>query len=194
MTKVGFKRATIGIFDDSGALVDSHVFEGQADGGASVTAEITGLSKEPVRVYGSDISYYVSQRGTGDVTVSLSLLDAPEEFVDKALGYEVTADGISFAGEKTEAPYSSLLLESSNLQGETVLLGFFKGKFTKDGETINTLTNEPITPEPDVFTFNAITETKSGEASGQVLGKYVGDEAETITKLKNLVVPTVPAG
>ena len=31
MTTVGFKRATIGIFDDSGALVDSHVFEGQTN-------------------------------------------------------------------------------------------------------------------------------------------------------------------
>lgn len=194
MTKVGFKRATIGVFDETGSLVDSHVFEGQTNEGASTSAEITGLSKEPVRVYGSDISYYVSQRGTGDVSVALSLLDAPEEFADKILGYEVSTDGISFVGEATDAPYCSLLLESSNLQGDTVLLGFFKGKFTKDGETINTLTNETYTPEPDLFTFSAVTETKSGEANGQILGKYAGGDEEAITKLKNLVVATVPAG
>lgn len=194
MTKVGFKRATVGIFDEAGALVDSHVFEGRQDEGASVSAEITGLSKEPVRAYGSDISYYISQRGTGDVNVSLSLLDIPDEFLNATLGYETNADGIAFIGEDTEAPYCSLLLESSNLQGDTALLGFFKGKFSKDGDVLNTQTNETFTPEPDALTFSAVTETKSGESNGQVVGKYVGTEEATITKLKSLVVPTVPAG
>lgn len=194
MTTVGFKRATIGIFDDSGALVDSHVFEGQTNKGATTSAEITGLSKDPVRVYGSDISYYVSQRGTGDVAVALNLLDAPEEFVDKMLGYDVGTDGIAFIGESTDAPYCSLLLESSNLKGDAALLGFFKGKFTKDGETLNTLTNETFTPEPDLYTFNAVTETRAGEANGQILGKYSGSDESAITKLKNLVVSTVPSG
>lgn len=194
MTRVGFKRATIGIFDEAGALVDSHIFEGRQDEGASVSAEITGLSKEPVRVYGSDISYYMSQRGTGDVNVSLSLLDIPDEFLNDILGYETNSDGIAFIGEDTEAPYCSLLLESSNLQGDTALLGFFKGKFSKDGEVLNTQTNETFTPEPDALTFNAVTETKSGESNGQVVGKYAGTEEATITKLKSLVVPTVPAG
>lgn len=194
MTRVGFKRATVGIFDEAGALVDSHVFEGRQDEGASVSAEITGLSKEPVRVYGSDISYYMSQRGTGDVNVALSLLDIPDEFLNATLGYETNEDGIAFIGEGTEAPYCSLLLESSNLQGDTALLGFFKGKFSKDGEVLNTQTNETFTPEPDALTFNAVTETKSGESNGQVVGKYAGTEEATITKLKSLVVPTVPAG
>ena len=192
MTKVGFKRATIGIYDATGTMTDSHVFEGQTDEGATTTAEITGLSKEPVRVYGSDISYYISQRGTGDVNVALSLLDAPDTFVNKMLGYQTNTDEIAFIGEDTEAPYCSLLLESSNLQGDTVLLGFFRGKFSKDGETINTLTGDTFTPEPDLYTFNAITETRDGESKGQVLGKYIGTEPTAITSLTKLVIPTTP--
>ncbi len=70
MTLVGFKKMTIGVFDEAGKIptANQFVIEGKQDKGATVSAEITGLSKEPTKVYGSDIAYYVSQKGTGAVS------------------------------------------------------------------------------------------------------------------------------
>lgn len=192
MTLVGFKRATIGILDTDGNVLSKHVVEGKQSEGATSTANISGLSATPVKVYGSDIAYYVSQRGTGDVSVDLGVLDLPDTFSDEMLGYHKATSGITFVGRDTEAPYAAVLLESSDLQGNTALLGFFKGKFSKETITLNTLGEGNYTPEAETFVFTAIEDDKDGESEGNVLGKYVGSEAETITALQALVLPEVP--
>lgn len=194
MTLVGFKRATIGILDADGNVIEEHVVEGKQDEGATTTADISGLSATPVRVHGSDIVYYVSQRGTGDVVVNLGLLDLPDTFSDKLLGYVVATSGITFVGKDTEPPYVALMLESSNLKGDTALLAFFKGKMSKESVTLNTLGEGDYTPEAETFVFNAIEDDKDGESSGNVLGKYVGSDTVTIDALKALVLPPVVAG
>ena len=45
MQLVGFKRATVGIFDKTGKMTRQFVIQGDQDKGATVSAEITGLSK-----------------------------------------------------------------------------------------------------------------------------------------------------
>lgn len=192
MTLVGFKRATIGILDDDGNTTKTYVVEGKSNKGATTTAEITGLSKEATKVYGSDIVYYISQLGTGDVAVNLGLLDLPDEANDEILGYKTTSNGISYLGEDTEPPFVSLLLESSDLSGETALLGFFKGKMSKDAINLNTLNESGFTPEAETYNFTASNDTKEGESKGQVLGKYVGTEETSIDALKKMVFP--PSG
>lgn len=193
---VGFKRATIGIFDNDGTLLESHVIEGKQNEGATSTADITGLSSETVRVAGSDIIYYVAQKGTGEVSVDLGVIDLPTEVNDAILGYRQTESKISMIGNSTEPPYCALLLESSDLQGETALLGFFKGKFSKDAMNLSTLDpSTPYEPEAETIVFNAINDDKEGESNGEVVGKYVGTDEAAITELRDLVLPAeVPAG
>lgn len=194
---VGFKRATIGVFDETGVKISEHVIEGKQNQGATSTANITGLSSEPVRVAGSDIVYYIAQEGTGDVAVDLGIIDLSNEVMDTILGYKKTTSGISMIGKSTKPPYCSLLLESSDAKGEKALLGFFKGKFSKDAVNLNTLDpSVPYTPEAESIVFNAINDDKEGESEGEVVGKYVGDEEAAITELKELVLPgeVVPAG
>ncbi len=55
---------TIGVFDSTGKIpaANLYVIEGEQNKGATVSAEISGLSKEPSKVYGSNIAYYVSQK------------------------------------------------------------------------------------------------------------------------------------
>lgn len=189
MQPVGFKRATVGIFDKTGNMTRQFVIQGDQDKGATVSAEITGLSKEPSKVYGSDVAYYVSQKGTGDVAVDFGFLDLVEKDSDEILGYKTTENGLSFIGEDTEPPYCSVLLESEDLSGETALLGFFKGKFSKDGETLNTQTNDTFEPEAQSYTFAAIASDVEGDQKGQTVVKYVGTEQAVITELKALVFP-----
>lgn len=186
---VGFKRATIGIYDNKGDIIDTIVIEGKQNEGATTTANITGLAPTPVRVAGSDITYYISQRGTGAVAVDLGVLDLSDADNDAILGYEVSDSGISFVGRNTEAPYASLLLESSNLEGDVALLGFFRGKFTREAITLNTLTpGEQYTPEAETYVFSAIEDDKEGDSNGQTLGKYIGSDSEAISELRELVL------
>lgn len=195
MTLVGFKRATIGVHDADGNVTTTHVIEGKQNEGATSTAEITGLSAAATKVHGSNIAYYVSQRGTGNVVVNLGVLDLPDSINDVLLGYKVAESGISYIGNDTEPPYCSVLLESSNLQGATALFGLFKGKFSKETVTMNTLnSDESFTPEAETFVFTAIEDDKEGDSNGQAVGKYVGSDETAITALRDQVLPTVPAG
>ena len=102
------------VFDSTGKIpaANLYVIEGEQDKGATVSAEISGLSKEPSKVYGSNIAYYVSQKGTGDVSATFGLLDLPTEVNDKILGYKSDTNKISFLGEDTEPPYCCLLYTS----------------------------------------------------------------------------------
>lgn len=193
MTLVGFKKATIGVHDSSGVLVSTHVIEGKQNEGATSTAEINGLSAAPAKVHGSNIAYYVSQRGTGNVTVNLGVLDLPDAVNDVLLGYKLVESGIAYIGQDTEPPYCSILLESSNLQGATALFGLFKGKFSK--ETLNMATlnsDETFTPEAETYVFTAIEDDKEGDSLGQTVGKYVGSDETAITTLRGQVLPSAP--
>lgn len=193
LTLVGFKKMTIGIFDKDGKIptANQFVIEGKQDKGATVSAEISGLSKESTKVYGSDIAYYISQKGTGDVSATFGLLDLPEDLNDKILGYKTNENKISFLGEDTEPPYCAVLMESSDLSGETAMLTIFKGKFSRESINLNTTTNEAFEPEAEEYVFSAIANDAEGDAKGQSVAKYVGKEEAAITALRTM---TFPAG
>lgn len=196
MVLVGFKKATIDIFDNDRNVTKQIIIQGKQDEGATTSAEITGLSAEPVKVYGSDVAYYVSQRGTNNPSVNLGLLDLENEDSDLMLGYKLADSGITFVGNDTEPPYCSLLLESSDLNGNVALLGFFKGKFSKENTSINTLGEGTYTPEAENYVFTPIEDDREGDSNGQVMGKYIGADETTTTALRELVVPevTTPEG
>lgn len=190
MTFVGFKKATIAVFDADGKVISKHVIEGKQDEGATVSAEISGLAKEATKVHGSDIAYYISQKGTGDVTVNFGLLDLPEDVNDKILGYKVDTNGISYMGKDTDPPYCSVLMESSDLSGEKAMLSVFKGKFSREAINLETLTSESFEPGAEEYVFTAIENDREGEAKGQTVGKYVGDVEAAITSLTESTFPT----
>lgn len=194
MTLVGFRRMTIGIFDEDGFIseADKFVVEGTQDEGATVTAEITGLSKEATKVYGSDLAYYVAQKGTGDVSVNFGLLDLPEEVNNKILGYKQSESGISFIGEDTEPPYLAVMMESEDLSGEKALLSVFKGKMGMEAITLNTLTGDTFEPEAESYVLTAVASDADNESKGQTVGKYVGSDDAALTELEEMTFPTDP--
>ncbi|MGG5359339.1 major tail protein [Enterococcus sp. DIV0240a] len=191
MTLVGFKRMTIGVFDENGTVPEENKFviEGKQDKGATVSAEISGLSKEPSKVYGSNIAYYVSQKGTGDVSINFGLLDLPEEVNDKILGYKIDTNKISFLGEDTEPPYCAVLMESEDLGGDTAMLTAFKGKFSREAINLNTTTNESFEPDAEEYVFAAIANDTDGDAKGQTIAKYIGSEEAAISALREMTFP-----
>lgn len=192
MTLIGFKRMTIGIHDAEGTITPEKTFviEGKQGEGATVSAEVNGLSSDPVKVYGSNIAYYVLQKGTGDVSVDFGVLDMLEKVNDEILGYKTTLDGFSFIGDDTEPPFCSIILESENMKGDTALLGFFKGKFSKESIGMNTTEGENAEPDADEYTFSVVANDVAGETSGQSVAKYVG--TEKVEEFKKLILRTLP--
>jgi phi13 family phage major tail protein len=189
MTYVGFKRLTIQPFAANGDLLcDPIVVEGKKDKGGTVSAEISGLSKDATKVSASNIAYYISRKGVGDVSVDFGILDLPEDSVDIIMGY-FKPEKIAYIGENTEAPYCAAVLESENMQGEKSIMGFFSGSFTREKITVNTLdVTKSFEPEADSFTYSAMATDHDGDQNGQVVAKYAGTDTTVIEELKTQVL------
>lgn len=197
MTLVGFKRLTIQPFKDDGTVDgDPIVIKGDSNKGGTISAEVSGLSKEASKVAASDIEYYISQMGVGDVSVDFGLLDVPHDAEARILGQKtVGTDGktIIYVGSDTAAPYCGVLLEAKDLQKNSALLGFFRGKFSKDKETANTLDpSESYKPESESYTFSVAASTDSGDQNGEYVAKYFGSDQETIASVRTQVLKETP--
>ncbi|MCO8294907.1 MAG: phage tail protein [Alkalibacterium sp.] len=190
MDLVGAKRVRI----QPAGSDEIFVIEGKESKGGVISAEIEGLSKEPSRVFASNVAYYVSGKGTGETSVTFTLLDIPGKVEDEILGYKTDESGISFVGEDTDAPYCAVTLESEDLSGEKAVLAFFKGKFSRDAVSAETTTNEAPEPEGSEYTFTPISDDRDGKSEGQVMAKYVGNEEETFKELEDLVFDTTDDG
>lgn len=187
---VGFKRMKIQPYMADGTPNgDVIVIEGKQDKGATTKFEISGMSVKATKVAGSDITYYISRKGVGDLAVALGILDMPEEASDRLLGFKTGDNKISYIGNDTEAPYCSVLMESSDGHGGKALFGFFKGVFSRDKVSADSLDpSEAYKPEADDWDFTAMASDKDDETNGQYVGKYVGSDEETITALTTQVL------
>ncbi|HFR3976727.1 TPA: major tail protein [Streptococcus suis] len=188
MTLVGFKSMTIRVLDEEETITEGKnlfTIKGDERKGATQKADIKGLSPEVQKVYGSNIAYYISRKGVGDVTMDTEVIDLPFAVREAILGY-VKKGNLGFIGTESEAPYCSVLLESEDLGGTPVLLGFFKGTFSLDDFNVETRKEKPSDPNADKITFTALPGEK-GDTDGNYVGYYVGKEESDITKLKNLL-------
>lgn len=157
MTFVGFKRLTVRILDGGTPTLDTNLFvvEGKSGEGATQTAKITGMSNDPVKTYGSNVAYSVSNRGVGDAKVELTLVDLPQKLLNKILGYK-EEDGLVSIGVDTVAPFCSILMESSKPNGKKGWIGFFKGQFSMDGLDLETIKEKQEELSGETLTFSAI--------------------------------------
>lgn len=177
---IGFKRLKVQVFDEEGAPSgEPIVIEGKQDEGATQEATISGLSAEPTKIYGSNVAYYVSQRGTGEVKVAFTLFDVPDDAEGKMLGYTVDeALKAQFIGESTEPPYCAILLESEDAKGNTAAFGFFKGKFSAGDVALKTKEGGGYTPNSQSYTFSPVTSDWADKSKGSTMVKFLGSESE----------------
>lgn len=192
MTLVGFKRAIIQLLDDDLKPVTGKQFivEGKTNEGATSSFEISGVSPEGVKVYGSDIPYFVSQRGTGEVTAKFSALDLPFSVENEVLGRKKNTKGVYHAGEETEPPYCAVLFESTSLRGEKMGTGLYAGKFGRDSISGATKEGTPPKPEADEYSFAPIS--KSIDGVNETVG-FADDDA-SYAALKVELFGSVPSG
>lgn len=177
MTLLGFRRMHIVVEPDESAA-KHYVVEGNKDLGATSTAEITGINKEPKQVPGSDGIYTVLQQGTGQVTVNLGLLDLPFDVENEILGFEKTAEGFIKIGDTTTPPTCSIVLQSSDMRGKPMYYGFFKGKFSKESIAMNTKQPDSDEIEAESYIFTPYT-NDIGKLKGQMALLHKGEEKST---------------
>lgn len=184
MTLVGFKRMTVRILGEAQADEGTNLFviEGAENKGATQKADIKGLAAESVKAYGSDIAYYVSRKGVGDVTADFEILDLPFAVRKALLGYKTEGE-LTYVGADSEPPYCSVLLESEDLAGNAVYLGFFKGAFALEDLSLETRGEKTTEPGADKLSFKALASDQETTA-GQYVGYYIGKDQAAITKLK----------
>ncbi|MDE3295910.1 major tail protein [Lacticaseibacillus rhamnosus] len=191
---VGFKRMKIQPFAADGTPDgDLIIIEGKTNKGATSTAEISGLSKEATKVAGSDIAYYISRKGVGDVKSDFGILDLPLDAQYRILGYHTDeTNKLTYIGSDTEAPYCGVVLESSDAQSNKAVFAFFKGTFSMDKVSLKTLDpNETFKPEAESYSFSAIATDAAGPQNGQYVVQYFGkDGDEAFTTLENQVLLT----
>lgn len=191
MADKGFRRLKIFIpAAGENKTAQSFVIEGITNKGATSTVEITGLSKEATTVAGSDGVYYISREGVGDAKAVFGLLDLPHATEAAILGYETDEDGLTFVGEKTEAPYCSVVIEDTDLAGNKGEIGLFRGTFAKDtAKSIKTLDpKETFTPEAESFTFT-MARAETDEDAGRYEVEYYGKkDDEAFAKLEAKVL------
>lgn len=174
MQPIGFKRMTIQVL---GETAQKFVIEGKSGEGATKTAKISGLAADPIQTYGSDIAYYTSRRGVGEVKAEFELIDIPMAVQKVIFGYKsgTTATGLTFIGEDTEAPEVSILLEAPDTEGNAYF-GFFKGTFSKEDLELKTQEAKKEGLDSQKLVFLAQPGT-SGEALGQYVAMGIDKEA-----------------
>lgn len=183
MQTYGFKRIRLQKLDDTLAPVGAQiVIEGTPKEGATASFDLTGLTKEPIKVAGSDVNYYVSRKGHGAVAANFGLLDVPKQVEHEMMGHEKADSGVHHLGPDTEAPFYAVLVESGDLYDEKVGFGLYAGVWSRDGYSAATKSDEDFTPEAGEYVFTPISKTIDGVEKPVTVG-FADDEA-TLEKLK----------
>lgn len=173
---VGYKRAIIQVLDDKGLAVPEkkHIIEGKAGKGGTTEAKISGISPDSIKVFASNVAYYVSAKGTGDVKADLSMLDIPNECLEDVLGRTKHTDGFTLVGERTQAPYVAVTLESEDVNGEPVIFALLKGKMSIGDTSLKTNEDKPAEPEQEVLSMECIANSE-----GETVAYGFGSEIKT---------------
>lgn len=189
---IGFKRAVFAQLDETDQVIQDKIFtvEGLDGKGATKEATISGLSPEGVKVHGSDVAYYVSQQGVGDVAIDFTIFDLPEELINTVTGHSKHADGFTVMGKKSKPAYMAVLLESEDANGEPVMLAGLKGKMTMGDISLKTKESGAYEPESETMKMSCVA-----NADGNTIGKAIG--TDLVKKLRAYAFPgevVTPAG
>ena len=194
---VGFKRLKIQPFktnSDGSVVPDGKliVIEGDPNKGATVQAEISGMSKDTKVISASNVAYYISRKGVKEPKAEFELLDIPQADETRILGRKETDNGVQLTGDDTEAPYCGIVMESNDGQGNTALVGMFYGVFSHDSDTLKTdEVGEDFTPENEKYTFTASANPDNDAMyGGQYMAKYAGPSQAAIDEVNTKVLRT----
>lgn len=194
----GFSKVSIRVLKDDltpDTTKAIRVLEGVPTKGGPTSFELTGLSKEAVKVFAGNREYYISAKGTGTVAANFGLLDVPASVEQEILGLVVFGDGIDAFGENTNPPYIAVVAEAEDLYGEPVAFAMVAGKFNRDGYSLATATDEDFTPEAGEYVFNSVSRpVKIAEKTESVKVLRASGAANVATVKTTVLGASTPEG
>ena len=193
MTLVGFEKMKIRILDGKEPKLGENFFviEGRKGEGATQTANVTGLSSEPVKTYGSNSAYYTSRKGVGDVKAEVTAVDIPFDVQNAILGRK-KKNGLTVGGMDTEPPLCSTAFFSEDPYGKEFGIGFYCGVWSMDGIELNTKKGDKEELASDNLTFSA--EASDVEKSkGDYYAMASGEEETTLLEKEMQFTATASA-
>lgn len=180
---IGFDSVTFGVLDGEGVVVGELLeSKGEKKTGA-VEASIEGITAELKKVYASNIPIYVSSGGVGDVKSKITIFNLLEEQFSQILGWEEVEglSGVLGRGKNSDSPYVACALQSKAVDGEVIIYGLPKGKFSLNEVSLETGTDEGA--EPEGYELEGDHAANEG---GFTFLKFKGTEAEAKTFLDYL--------
>lgn len=192
--KLSVRKLTTALEPDTAAEI--HVLEGKQKKGGPTAFDLTGLSKEAVKVFAGNVEYYLARKGTGSVAANFGLLDVPVEVEQEILGLIKMAEGIDGFGDETEPPYMAAVAEAEDLYGEPVAFAMVAGSFNRDGFSLATKNDEDFTPEAGEYVYNAISRKVKIDTNEKTVKVLRAFGTEAVTKMKTAVLgdDTPPSG
>lgn len=187
----GFKSLSIRVLDENrqpSKTAPIHVIKGDPQKGAPVTMELTGLTKEAIKVFGGNIEYFVVRKGVGAVAANFGLLDLPTKIEQEIYGYELVKEGIDGIGNNTEAPFVAAFCESEDMTGEPVAYAILAGTLTTDGFSIATKTDEDFTPEPGETVMSAVSRKVTVETEEKEFHVMRAFGSASVEELRTIVL------
>lgn len=184
--KLSVRKLTTALEPDTTTQV--HVLEGKQKEGGPTAFDLTGLSKEAVKVFAGNVEYYLARKGTGSVAANFGLLDVPVEVEQEILGLIKMAEGIDGFGDETEPPYMAAVAEAEDLYGEPVAFAMVAGSFNRDGFSLATKNDEDFTPEAGEYVYNAISRKVKIDTNEKTVKVLRAFGTEAVTKMKTAVL------
>lgn len=172
--KTGFSRGFVAILNDDekivadaeSGLTTTGVFEINAKTSlGTVQAAISGLEPSVKKVYGSDQQVDVIAQGSGNVAMTLSANDMPEDVLAKLAGMSKDSLGGYYLSPDTIPPKTAVLLESHDKAGQPLWFALYKGTFGPEEVTLGTNQEAPNTTT-DQIKFTALNRGSDGKVYG----------------------------
>lgn len=186
LATIGFEKIIFGVTEGE----DGTITELVADkaGGGAIDATISGLGANQEIIYASNIPFYVSSQGVGDVKISLNVFDITHAGIyNKILGVE-TVEGVNVVGESTQAPYTGVVLTTKSSNGKRLFLGLAKTRFAHPDIAVGTNEAGSTKVNTDTIEGSCIS-----DARGYVYMSAVESDTMTEAKFKQFVFNQVGA-
>jgi phi13 family phage major tail protein len=181
----GLDTVIVGVhngFGDS-TISTENIWKLDSANGGPTGFSIKNLSPTVTKLYGGDGTYITASAGTGDIDITFNALDLPEKLIATAMGYQKDAvSGAWLHGKDSRPVPASLVAISHDKTGQAVVMGLFKGTFTR-GDVNPQTNNNQTQNSTDSLTFSAMQ-----NAQGLAYAEGVeGTDDLTVDKFNTLI-------
>lgn len=185
MATVGFETVIFGVQSKKEDTIKELVADKSA--GGAIEAKITGLGATSNTIFASNVPFFIASKGVSSPKVTLDVADLMDNGIYQEIIGAEDVEGANVIGAETEAPYTSLVMITSNKEGKRLFMGMTKGKFSHPDLDLKTGEDKGVELQTDSIEGDFISDSR-----GYVYLVAVESEEMTLEKFKGLVNNVTP--